>query len=928
LGTINGGLGGVYALSGGNFSLDNSGGGTIDGGVGAGVGALSINNLSINNSAGNISGDFAGIVALSGNNIDINNTNGGSISSLNGAGIFAGGLDDVTINGTGGTITSGGPGILAFAGGTANVTTGAITSTNGSGAVAVSFTDSSTVTVDGKISADNGTFGAAAIAFGGAATVNVNAEIDPPAVGAFALNFGAADATVNANANISADVVGALAVNALGSGNAIVNVTSGADITAGDGGFLAVGAGAVDIFGSGDATVNVGSGSTITANNATVGIGIAAAKLFGDGDVNVNVAQGASVNGETFAVAAFGGSILSDNNVNIINAGTLTSNSASGFLAAPTIFATTDGNINVTNQGTGVIGVAGADSDLIIGALSYGAAGNNIVVNNDGIMHGRVALVSGGGNTINNDGRWNTSGFNLIGLGTDDTINNTGRINTDGLTLFAFDGGDDAVNNTGRINVNGVTTFAGLNNFNNAGGRLDMIDGVSNDVTFISPFSGGNFNGGAGSRLDIDADLNGASGFGPADLLVVGGDITGSTGVVVNDTLAGSPGTFNPDGIIFATYGGTSSGDAFFSQNGPIDKGLFSYDVFHDAANQDWVLASTPDATFFELPSIVTGAQQLWHDTTGVWLDRTADLRSALGQNCSGGLKDEICTSNQITPGAWLKLVGSTAERSQEEQSFELFGRTLSYDIGYQQNSFGIIGGVDFGHTYDDNSAWVVGVLGGYVGSDLEFDNSTTRVDYSAGVVGAYATYLQGGFFADAKIVAQFGDVDYRSSAPNLLADDSSSFSSVGGVIDLGYRIPVHGETFIEPGASVSYVSTDINSIELFGHTAEFDGESLRGRLGVRLGTTLVGEGAKFEPFIGVSAWQEFADDNTASIQSGGVNLTATDSIEGTIGEASIGLNIFDLGGSGMSGFVKGNAQFGDNDYEAYSGNAGVRLQF
>jgi len=319
----------------------------------------------------------------------------------------------------------------------------------------------------------------------------------------------------------------------------------------------------------------------------------------------------------------------------------------------------------------------------------------------------------------------------------------------------------------------------------------------------------------------------------------------------------------------------------------------------------------------------------MWHTTASTWLDRTSDLRSAAFEVCSGGLKDEVCTQTGVTPGAWVKVVGQTSERSPDQQSFSLLGRTFTYDTSYEQDTYGILGGVDYGETMG-NTTWMAGVFGGYVTSDQEFDNSTTSVDFETGVLGAYATYIQGGLFADAKIVAQFGDADYSSTAgQGITANDSADLTSIGGVLDLGYRAHISGATFIEPGATLSFVDADVDDLAIFGHTAQFDdGESFRGRLGLRVGTTMHDMGTKFEPFVGASVWQEFSADNAASVTSNGVTLTANDDAEGTIGEVSAGLNIFDTTGTGFSGFIKGDAQFGENDYEAYTGNAGIRVKF
>src|SRR6185312_14643989 len=113
--------------------------------------------------------------------------------------------------------------------------------------------------------------------------------------------------------------------------------------------------------------------------------------------------------------------------------------------------------------------------------------------------------------------------------------------------------------------VDGLTVFAGLDNFNNAGGRLNMQDGFINDATFTT----GNFNGGPGSRLAIDSQLGANSGFFLSDFLGVGGNVTGATAVQIHDTIPNQAGSYNPDGVIFSLVGGTTSNGNFFAANGP-----------------------------------------------------------------------------------------------------------------------------------------------------------------------------------------------------------------------------------------------------------------------------------------------------------------------------------------------------------------------
>jgi outer membrane autotransporter protein len=238
------------------------------------------------------------------------------------------------------------------------------------------------------------------------------------------------------------------------------------------------------------------------------------------------------------------------------------------------------------------------------------------------------------------------------------------------------------------------------------------------------------------------------------------------------------------------------------------------------------------------------------------------------------------------------------------------------------------MGGFDLGEQ-EGNSTWIAGVFGGYVVSDLDFDNSTTSVDYRAGLVGGYASYLEGGFFADAKLIAQFGEANYRSVSGIFAGDARTDFTSIGGALEAGYRIAVGDGLFIEPGSSLTYVNSDLDDLPIFGEVIDFSqGESLRGRLGVRIGGSFATDSVKIEPFVGVGVVREFKNENIASVVSNGFELEAEDDIGQTFHEVTVGINAIDLGDTGLSAFVKGNAQFGKNDFENYTGNAGIRWQF
>src|SRR5690606_16180054 len=248
-------------------------------------------------------------------------------------------------------------------------------------------------------------------------------------------------------------------------------------------------------------------------------------------------------------------------------------------------------------------------------------------------------------------------------------------------------------------------------------------------------------------------------------------------------------------------------------------------------------------------------------------------------------------------------------------------------------DSFGIIGGVDFTPGFlpgYGRGGWLLGVMAGYINSNQDFKRSTTDVDIEGALVGGYATYLNGGFFIDAQVAANVGEVEYSSFAPGLAAKDDADLRSIGGVIDTGYRFPISPSgAFIEPGATLAYVNSNIDDLRIFGTKVDFeDGDSLRGRLGVRLGLSSLWGGYKVEPFIGASAWYEFLGENDVAVNSEGIILRAEDDVSGWIGEVTGGVNILEISSAGVSGVAKGNYQFGEDDYQSFTGQIGVRFQW
>lgn len=577
-----------------------------------------------------------------------------------------------------------------------------------------------------------------------------------------------------------------------------------------------------------------------------------------------------------------------------------------------------DDDAEIINTRGGELRIEGLNGAVMIADADNNNIGRALIENSDGSVM-TFAGVTGGqivaGSEIAfiNDA---SSEMNFIGL--------NGFLIEPGVNSF-FD-------NDGFVFVDGATGFAGLDNFNN-NNIVSMQEGEVDDVLAL----GGNYN--ANSELWIDAELTHG---GLADLLLVGGNVTGTTLVSVND-LDGGPGQYDPEGVLFAVVAG-STDVSNFTTGGGIDKGLFRYDTYLrvddpalSAGADGWYLASTLDGEAYEFPGIMSGAQALWNTSTGTWLDRTADLRVALGDgaidpNCA---KDCLPEIGNVTPGVWMKALAGTQSRDSDNRSAPppgMLGDSYGYDNGFDQNFWGFLIGADAGKEWTTasghNAAWLAGIMGGYLGSQLGFNDSNTDVDYEAFTLGVYTTYLNGGFFIDGTLKADLGTVDYDSDLGGGFSESTSSdFTSIGGLVDMGYRFDVSSGVFIEPMATLSYVNTSIDDMDVLGTNVAYDdGESLQGRLGGRIGATIEGDSMKSELFLEGSVWNEFMGDYDARLGSNGYDVKTDLDTGGVYGEVGVGANVF--GDAGWNGFLTGAVQFGDSDFLGYSGNLGLRYSW
>ncbi|QIG47333.1 autotransporter domain-containing protein [Nordella sp. HKS 07] len=640
-----------------------------------------------------------------------------------------------------------------------------------------------------------------------------------------------------------------------------------------------------------DLTIITGPGSVVTGGDdgidATQDGAGGAFKITVNGTIT-GLGEDGNVTANCICNPGFG--IYADNNrgdsteIEIGGAG-LVQGRASGIYAK----SRDDQSITITNDG--IVRNLSALSD----AYAIVATGGATEINNTGAIIGTVQL-STSDDTFNNDGLWSTTGENNFDDGGDDEVNNRG-------VLFAA--ADPGAPET--------SILAGLERFNNSG-LVSLVDGQAGDSLVIrSVFAGDTDYLSEDGHLSVDAILGPE---GKADELHIEGNVTGVTKVHVN--VVDATGASEGIPVIRVFSGITGAGD--FVLDGPLYAGFYSWDMrFNAAENVHELFTSGIGIGAEEFAGGMTGAQDMWFQSLGTLLGRQMDLKSLLGGTGVTPVADfgepvAPTPVARVTPGFWFSGVGAYLERDDEQDGFIL---------DRKQTIWGGLAGFDFG-TQDVGDALLFGVFGGYLTSTLKFDETNTEWTYEGPSVGVYATYLDRAFFVDATLKVDFLDIgiDPEDLAP--AADDGDTDAlNIGGRIDTGYKF---GEgLFVEPQASLAAVHSEIDDVDVFGGTVAFDDEtSVMGRLGLRLGFDHTASDAMiYSGDVIASVWEDFSGDNNATIATPGLpDLGVSDDPGATMGDVSLGFAV--ASPEGWSGFLRGNYQFA-SDYDAYSGNAGIR---
>jgi hypothetical protein len=205
--------------------------------------------------------------------------------------------------------------------------------------------------------------------------------------------------------------------------------------------------------------------------------------------------------------------------------------------------------------------------------------------------------------------------------------------------------------------------------------------------------------------------------------------------------------------------------------------------------------------------------------------------------------------------------------------------------------------------------------------------------------IGVSADYMNGGFFIDSLVKADFldlriGGIPGGFLGASVLSGEQTVHSTTWGVLsNIGYRFEL-GRYFVEPLGTFSWAQSDIGSLSLPGAGVNVgfgSGDELSLAGGARAGGVLMDDRVHYlETSLTAKVWDRVSGDNTVNFTSAaalpGTAFSLTDKLRNPYGEVSLQLDWIDRQ-SGWSTFIRGDAFFNEQ-FTTLTGKGGIRYGF
>ena len=534
-------------------------------------------------------------------------------------------------------------------------------------------------------------------------------------------------------------------------------------------------------------------------------------------------------------------------------------------------------NFSQTTDGTYASVMSGSGSLVKEGFGVLTLSGNNTYSGGTSVSGGTLKGTSGSlqGNIVNNA----TVNFSQTMDGTYSSVmSGTGALTKDGSGVLVLSGVNTYTGNTsinaGAINLTGSIT----SNTTVASGAT--LQGAG--TVFANLVNAGTIQPSANNQLanlTISGNYSGQNGkfitniYAPvtspvADQLIVGGVISGTTGIVgVDRGGLGKPTTGN--GIQVVQGLGSASS---FTLSGRVASGAYEYRLYQGNAagtnSSNWylrtdnptppVIAVTPDNRQRVEVAVYPGMQslvQLYAQTVVDTLDqRRGDL----------GALSEKMTEN--TPRDWARLIGKTGSATPPSIND---GPSIDF------NAYAFQFGVDlYQHQAEDGARTYIGPYATIGSGNAKAMNQagTTALGsingltaYSLGVSGTH--FANNGLYVD--VLGQYSrylrvqGTSYQNAAVETQGTGFTASAEAGG------RWNLNSNYYVSPQMQLVYDSIGMeNSADQYGQIIFNKSEITRGRVGLLLGHRNLSAQTPINAFVRASYWNIFNPGTSTTFQS------------------------------------------------------------
>ena len=378
-------------------------------------------------------------------------------------------------------------------------------------------------------------------------------------------------------------------------------------------------------------------------------------------------------------------------------------------------------------------------------------------------------------------------------------------------------------------------------------GTIDAVAGDGDDALII----GGDYIGDGGA-IFLDAALDATGEGSPdragdpdgpdADFIVVNGDVSGtSTVIVVNDIGNGVGSLTGATGIVLVEVDGNATAGDFTLAGGTISTAGFIYSLDFDSVNSAFVLRSEVSGAAMQYPVVANAAFGFGVDLLGTMAQRSA-ARQGYGAQADLGEMQQLSfaeVERGYAGGSWIRVLAASGE-----SDGDITGLPIDADFDHSRTA--IQAGYDFelSRTATSTVMGSVSIHAGRMTQDASGAGGAIRADGDADMfgLGFGATYTTNtGFYMDAGINVSSFDFSFETTGAGRGDTDGTA---VTAKVEVGQRFEMDNFTLI-PQAQLTVGQTSIDSFtDSIGVDVDFDdGDFAELRLGVRAESELANGG-------------------------------------------------------------------------------------